>query len=90
MCIRDRACAVKAMRSARGKYVYGRQTKEQYVIQHVAKAKHLRPPLTEGELIHKLAYHFEQNVYILSRDDKRNKTARKSTSAIVSMGRFNQ
>ena len=31
--------------------MYGRQTKKQYVIQHVAKAKHLRPPLTKVKLI---------------------------------------
>ena len=47
-----------------GKYVYGRQTKEQYVIQQAAKAKLLRPPLTKIELIHKLAYHFDQNIRV--------------------------
>ena len=48
-----------------GKYVYALQTKEQYVIQQVAKAKHLSPP-TYGsrELIHNLAYHFEQNIRV--------------------------
>ena len=34
------------------------------MIQQVAKAKHLRPQFTEIYLIHKLAYHFEQNIRI--------------------------
>ena len=27
-----------------------------------AKAKHLRPKLYESDLVHKLSYHFEQNI----------------------------
>lgn len=40
------------------------KSKEEYVIDIVARAKHLTPKLSEGELVNKLAYHFDRDINV--------------------------
>jgi hypothetical protein len=47
-----------------GRYHPTRLTKEQYVIRLLAESKHLRPELTEMDVINKLAHHFEHDIKV--------------------------
>ena len=51
MCIRDR-------------YTPGKGSKEKYLIQLVAKAKHLEPEISEAEIVNKLAHHFNRGIQV--------------------------
>lgn len=45
--------------------------REQYVIKEVAKFRHLRPELTEIELVHTLSFHFHTNCELLQKESYR-------------------
>lgn len=47
-----------------GRYDPRFKTKEAYVIELVARAKHLRPQLTEGDMVIKLSYHFNRDISV--------------------------
>jgi hypothetical protein len=47
-----------------GRYNTVRHTKEQYVIRLLAETKHLKPELSEIELINNIAHHFEHYIKV--------------------------
>jgi hypothetical protein len=47
-----------------GRYHPTRLTKEQYVIRLLAECKHLRPEISEPDLINKIAHHFDYNIKV--------------------------
>ena len=47
-----------------GKYTPGKGSKEKYLIQLVAKAKHLEPVVAEAEIVSKLAHHFNRGIQV--------------------------
>jgi uncharacterized protein YukE len=61
---------VHIQRQLRDQLEYGKFTKdermspESYVIQHVERAKHLKPVFSEAEIVLKLAYHFNRHLRI--------------------------
>ena len=48
-----------------GKYTPAKGSKEKYLIQLVSKAKYLEPPMSEAEIVNKLAHHFSHGIQIL-------------------------
>ena len=47
-----------------GKYTPAKGSKQKYLIQLVSRAKYLEPPMSEAEMVNKLAHYFSRGIQI--------------------------